>query len=138
MPLGGGDFVVGFMKGSGLGDTDSLGFLVKSADFILSEVGAGPAAGVWHCELEAGLLARPARGGVLLKPIFRLIAWGLDCDKGLALASVGISCAESSVSSGGNCPPRCMRMWCWSTRALVNLRWHSGQEFWTRALGGRA
>ncbi len=42
------------------------------------------------------------------------------------------------LPSGGNWPPRCIRMWCCSTTALVNLRWQSGHEFWPRALAGRA
>lgn len=56
----------------------------------------------------------------------------------MASDSAGISGRESSMPSGGSCPPRCIRMWCCSTRALVNLRWHSGQEFWVLELGGRA
>lgn len=82
---GGGVCVVGFMKGSGLRseggmwsgleDADLLGFLVNSADFTLPETGTEPAAGVCTCELGAGLLEWPARGGVLLEAAFGSVDW---------------------------------------------------------------
>lgn len=80
---GGGVCVVGFMKGSGLRskggmrsgleEADLIVFLVKSSDSILPDTGIGPAAGISHCELVAGLLAWPARGAVLLEDIFESV-----------------------------------------------------------------
>lgn len=66
--------------------------------------------------------------------------WSFNCG---VSTKAGSFCSEieatgSSETPGGSCPPRCMRMWCWSTRALVNLRWHNGQEFWILAFAGRA
>lgn len=77
---GGGVCVVGFMKGSGLRskggmrsgleEADLIVFLVKSSDFKLPDREIGPAAGVSHCELAAGLLAWATRGAVLMVDIF--------------------------------------------------------------------
>lgn len=60
---------------------------------------------------------------------FESLAGQWDCGSDAALDSSAISCAGTSEPSVGNCPPRCIRMWCWSIRALVNLRWHRGHEF---------
>lgn len=140
--------VMGFRKGSGLRseggmrsgleDPDLHWFLVYSVDFRFPETGTEAAAGV--CGFGAGLLECPpsARGGVLLGHVLGSAGWDCNCERLLSLYSDGISLVESSAPSGGSCPPRCIRMWCWRTSAFVNLRWHSGQEFWTRAFGGRA
>lgn len=117
MLSGGGVCVVGFMKGSGLRseggmrsgleDPDLLGFLVNSTDFTLPDIGTEPT-----CELGAGLLEWLVRGGVLLVLVFGSAVSDCACDKGLALDSTVISFAVSSGPSVGNCPPRCIRMWC--------------------------
>lgn len=77
--------MVGFIKGSGLRSAggmwsglegaDLLGFLVTSADFILSETGTEPTVAVLTCGVGAMLLEWPARGGVLLVVAFGSVHW---------------------------------------------------------------
>ena len=108
---------------SGLEVPDLLGLLVH-ADGVWSKPSIGAAK--WLFGTRSSDWLASARGGVLAERAGELEG----CDNTSAPSDLsGISDGSSSVPSGGSCPPRCMRMWCWSTRALVNLRWHSGHEF---------